>query len=109
MGVPKDLDLSGSKCTTLEMKLLKKLISKYSKCFARNLKSPDPALGVTHNIDTGAAKPINCAPFSVSPVQRTAIESQINDMLKNKIIEPFRSPCAALIVLEGVNTFQPSI
>ena len=100
MGVPrKDLDLSGSKCTALEMKLLKKLISKYSKCFAKNPKSPDPALGVTHNIDTGAAKPINCAPYRVSPVQRTAIESQINDMLKNKIIEPSRSPLAAPIVL----------
>ena len=98
-GFPNDLDLSGTNCSKLELKLLRKLITKYSRCFAKNPKSPDSAKGVEHTIDTGVARPINCAPYRASPAQREAIEQQINEMFKNKIIEPSRSPWAAPIVL----------
>ena len=97
--LPQGLDLNDTNCDENELKQLKQLISKYKDCFSSTPKSPKPAIGITHTIDTGNSKPINSAPYRASPAQRKVIESQIEDMLNNNIIEPSKSPWASLIVL----------
>jgi len=99
--LPKYLNLSNTKCNKSELEQLKTLICKYHKCFSSHSKSPDPALGVTHSIETGVARPVNCAPYKASPAQRIAIENQINEMLTDNIIEPSKSPSVLPIVLVG--------
>ena len=40
-----------------------------------------------HTIDTGDSKPIKCRPYRTSPAAKQEIQRQIDEMLKNDIIE----------------------
>jgi hypothetical protein len=40
-----------------------------------------------HTIDTGDSKPIKCRPYRTSPAAKQEIQKQIDEMLKNDIIE----------------------
>lgn len=63
----------------------------------------DGHLGCTslaeHVIDTGDAKPINLPPYRTSPAKKRIIEEQIQQMLRDNIIEPSTSPWAAPVVI----------
>lgn len=45
----------------------------------------------THSIQTGDSLPIKCAFYRQTPEMRREIDRQVNDMLKNKVIEPSNS------------------
>ena len=52
-----------------------------------------------HKIDTGKAPPQRKRPYRVSPKVKQEIDEQIEDMLKNDIIEPSNSFWAAPVVM----------
>lgn len=57
---------------------------------------------VEHCIDTGETKPICLPPYQASPAKRKIIEQQIEEMLRNDIIEPASGPWAShLVIVEG--------
>ena len=53
----------------------------------------------THKIETGNAPPQRKRPYRVSPQIKQQIDAQIEDMLKNDIIEPSNSLWAAPVVM----------
>jgi hypothetical protein len=52
-----------------------------------------------HTIDTGDSKPIKCSPYRTSPAAKQEIQRQIDEMLKNDIIEHSTSEYSFPIVL----------
>ena len=52
-----------------------------------------------HKIDTGDAKPINLPPYRTSPTKKRIIEEQVEQMLRDGIIEPSTGPWAAPVVI----------
>lgn len=96
-GLPKDLDLSGTKLTEEELNKLKDLIKKYSDLFSMNKLGG--AAGVTHSIDTGENHPINLPPYHASVKEREVIEEQISDMLRKEVIRPSKSPWSFPVVM----------
>ena len=75
------------------------LLGKYRKVFAKGL----PEVGKTemyyHNIDTRDAEPISQRFYRQTPVMRRETERQIEEMLKNDIIENSNSEWHAPVVL----------
>ena len=82
-----------------ERKCAYQLLEEYSHCFAQG----DHDLGrvdlVTHTIETGDAQPIYQAPYASSYKQREIVKDQVENMLKNDVIEPASGPWASPIVL----------
>jgi len=91
------LDLNASELTTDQSYILKKTISEYSDIFSA--KYPGATDLVTHRIDVGDNQPINSAPYRVSPTERRIIDSEVDRMIKDNIIEPSKSPWASPVVL----------
>ena len=52
-----------------------------------------------HTIDTADSKPIKCRPYRTSPAAKQEIQKEIDEMLKNDIIEHFTSEYSFPIVL----------
>jgi transposase InsO family protein len=53
----------------------------------------------SHKIQLRHSSPINCRPRRHSPEQQTAIEAEVNEMLKDNVIQPSSSPYASEIVM----------
>jgi hypothetical protein len=70
-----------------EIQQVKILIKKYAQLFITN-KQRSTATGVYHEIDTGTARPLHCAPNRVAFKEREYIKQQVQEMLKNKVIQP---------------------
>ncbi len=77
---------------------MKILIKKYALLLITN-KQRGTAKGVYHEIDTGTARPLHCAPNRVAFKEREYIQQQVQEMLKNKVIQPSKSPWGSRIVL----------
>ena len=91
------LDLNNDELNSDQTFKLRQLITEYSDIFSS--KYPGATDLATHHIDVGNNKPINSAPYRVSPTERRVIESEVSRMLEEKIIEPSKSPWASPVVL----------
>ncbi|KRZ48049.1 Transposon Ty3-G Gag-Pol polyprotein [Trichinella nativa] len=73
------------------------------KEFADVLSTSDEDLGrtslVRHAIHTGDAKPVRCSPRRIPYHQRAQVESLLDEMLRQDVVEPSSSPWASPIVL----------
>lgn len=54
---------------------------------------------VVHTINTGTAAPVRCRPYNYSPVKKQVIKEQIEEMLKEGVIEESTSAWAAPAVI----------
>ncbi|UYV76014.1 hypothetical protein LAZ67_13002151 [Cordylochernes scorpioides] len=54
---------------------------------------------VKHKIDTSDSRPIKQRPYRVSPVERRAIQSEVDKMIKMGIVQPSESPWSSPVVL----------
>ena len=72
-------------------------------CHADVFSKSEDDLGLTdlamHNIDTADAKPIRQQLRRHPPAHRDAISQQVDDYLKQRVIEPASSPWASNLVL----------
>ena len=78
--------------------LVENLLHNFKDIFASNTLKPGVTSLVEHTIDTGNSKPINQAPYRVGFHERKTIETEINQMLENGIIEPSKSPWASSVM-----------
>lgn len=93
------LRLEDSAMTVEQLERMKKLISRYQKRFLPKGKAVGQTNMVGHSIDIDGARPINQAPYRAGPRERTVIEEQTEEMLKNNIIRASKSPWASPVVL----------
>lgn len=76
-----------------------KLLNEHKDLFDNKLIEPGMAEGMTHNIITTSATPINQAPYRAGHKERDIIHEQVEDMWKKGVIKPSQSPWAAAVVL----------
>ena len=95
----KALDLPESKYSPEEMTKLKGLLKESTDIFALN----DSELGYTdivrHSIDTGNHMPIKQQPYRTPIVRRDRIKQMVDQMQKQGIVQPSKSPWASPVVL----------
>ena len=84
-----------------QIKQVHNLLCKYSDLFDVDKKSTATVTMVEHEIDTGNTKPIHQPPNRVGPAQRKIMKLHVDEMLKNKVIQPSNSPYAAPVILVG--------
>jgi hypothetical protein len=91
------LDLNSRALNDDQSYKIRKLVSEYSDIFSAQYTGATDL--VSHKIDVGSNQPINSAPYRVSPTERRIIDSEVDRMLRYKIIEPSKSPWASPVVL----------
>ena len=80
------------------------LMAQFSDVFTENAKGPRPAHipdaeELSGIFDTGSSGPISRPPFRVAQTEKHVIKANIDEMLKNNICRPSRSPWAAPVIL----------
>jgi len=102
--LPPDLDLSEVDLSEQELERVKNLLRENVGIF----KKPGDKLGganlVTHSIETESSRPINHPPFRASPHERAVIDQQIDEMVKDGVAIPSKSPWASRVVLVNKKT-----
>ncbi|VDI00395.1 Hypothetical predicted protein [Mytilus galloprovincialis] len=93
------IDNASPELTSEQRQQLEKCIFEYQDIFS----SPDGKLGrtgiVKHSIDTGDAKPVRVPPRRIPLGQKQVIETEIDKMLKNDVIEPSNSAWSSPVLL----------
>jgi hypothetical protein len=82
-----------------DRKALVSLLTKYGDCFGWDFKTTGNCTLEPFQIDTGANKPIYTPPYRQAPMEKENIRAQIEDMLRNGLIEPSNSPWASPVLL----------
>lgn len=91
------IDLSETKLSNDQKKQLQELVDKYPDVFT---SKPDRTKKLTHQIQvTEGTRPIHVGPYRCATKCRQIIEENINEMLKEEIITPSKSPWASSVVL----------
>ncbi|UYV71040.1 hypothetical protein LAZ67_8001511, partial [Cordylochernes scorpioides] len=79
--------------------MIAECLEKYSEVFDFDRKSFSTTSNVKHKIDTSDSRPIKQRPYRVSPVERRAIQSEVDKMIKMGIVQPSESPWSSPVVL----------
>ena len=79
------------------MSKFKGLLKRFPRAFYLPNSPLSPIKGFHHNIDTGNASPVYKLPYRKSPAELAAIKTEIERMLRLRIIEPSHSPWGAHI------------
>ena len=94
-----ELDVNIENLNADQVAEVNQLLSDFSHLFDPPGSQRGLAKGVTHEIDTGTAKPINCAPYRRSPKEREQLRTLVDDMLGKGIVKESQSPWASPVVL----------
>ena len=92
-------DLGNSDLNEEQKEILTQFLNQNRNVFATNLQELGKTSLYKHTIDTGDSKPIKCRPYRTSPAAKQEIQKQIDEMLKNDIIEHSTSEYSFPIVL----------
>jgi hypothetical protein len=93
------IDLSDSDISDEDKSTLQQFLASHRNTFAKDVSELGASTVHFHRIDTGDAKPINQRFYRTSPALKKEIDRQIEDMLKNDIIEPSMSNWGSPVVL----------
>jgi hypothetical protein len=80
-------DLGKSKLNEEQNEILAKFLNRNRDVFATILQELGKTSLYKHTIDTGDSKPIKCRPYRTPLAAKQEIQRQIDEMLKNDIIE----------------------
>lgn len=87
----------------------RELLKKYRGIFPSENGRPGRSNAVTHNIDTGGARPIRQTASRLPHTNRTKARKVIQQMQKECVTEPSNGPCASSLVLvkikDGITRF----
>ena len=98
--VEKKDDISlGTNLSNVQKKHVLELIKKYDDVFAKDPKNPSRNTLVNHDIITECQKPIYVKPRRIPMGWEKEVEIQVEEMLKNKIIRPSKSPWNSPIIM----------
>lgn len=75
------------------------LLQSYSECFASSSKVRQTTIAKHRIITDEHTRPLRQSPYRVSPRERQAIRDQVEEMLRDDVIQPSKSPWAAPVVL----------
>ena len=92
-----NIDFNVNELTPIQVKLVSELLKNSADIFAAT--NPGTTHLVNHHIDVGDSLPVHSIPYRTSPKEREIIQTEVDKMLKAKVIQPSRSPWAAPIVL----------
>ena len=93
-----DVKIDETNLTKDQLNQVHALLARKAQVFAKRHEIPSQASNVTHGIDTQDHTPINCTKYRTSHKERPIISEHIKEMLKNRVIEPSKSPWAFPIV-----------
>ena len=91
--------MATSSLSSEEKEQLHQLLEQNRDVFAFNSKQLGRTGIVQHVIDTGDSLPIRQRPYRVGPATQKEINSQIEEMLANDVIQPSVSPWASPVIL----------
>ena len=92
-----NIDFNVNELTPIQVKLASELLKTSADIFAAT--NPGTTHLVNHHIDVGDSLPVHSIPYRTSPKEREIIQTEVDKMLKAKVIQPSRSPWEAPIVL----------
>ena len=90
---------TGEKLTPAQRCIAWTLMRAYADVFNASTVTPTRTAKYEATIDTGSARPINAAPYRVSPAERKVIDNSIDEMLSAGVVRPSRSPWSSPVVL----------
>ncbi|UYV66998.1 hypothetical protein LAZ67_4003622, partial [Cordylochernes scorpioides] len=93
------LSLVDERLNEEQKSMIAECLEKYSEVFDFDRKSFSTTSNVKHKIDTSDSRPIKQRPYRVSPVERRAIQSEVDKMIKMGIVQPSESPWSSPVVL----------
>ncbi|UYV61758.1 hypothetical protein LAZ67_1006359, partial [Cordylochernes scorpioides] len=93
------LSLVDERLNEEQKSMIAECLEKYSEVFDFDRKSFSTTSNVKHKIDTSDSRPIKQRPYRVSPVERRAIQSEVDKMMKMGIVQPSESPWSSPVVL----------
>lgn len=82
-----------------QQKELKALLHQYKDCFSSSSRLRQTPLAKHRVITDEYARPLRQSPYRVSAREREAIKQQVDEMLRDDIIQPSTSPWASPVVL----------
>lgn len=97
-GVP-SIDLSGCKLNNRQKGELRSLLKKYNHVFSKTENDRGLTNLVEHRIDTGDARPIKQPPRRVPFHLRDELETQVQEMLQDGVVEQCSGPWSSPVVL----------
>ena len=83
-----------------QKKEVSRLLSKYSEVFSKSDNDIGRSGIIKHRIQTGNAQPIKERPRRVPVYLNEEVDTQIENMLKENVIKPSKSPWSSSIVME---------
>lgn len=75
------------------------ILRQYADCFSRSSKIGQTPIAKHRIITDESSRPVRRSPYRVSPRERDAIKAQVDEMLREDIIQPSQSPWASPVVL----------
>lgn len=94
-----EIDFSNTDLTLRQQEDIRKLLRTYSNVFSHSQTDLGRTSIVQHVIDTGDHKPIKLRPYRTSPENREEISRQVQEMLKNDLVEESCSAWSAPVIL----------
>lgn len=93
------LKFDRTKFSTDQVHQINIFVNRFKKLFQKKLNNPGQANSVKHFIDTGNFQPINSVPYRCGEKEKEALNTQLNEMLKQGAVVPSKSPWSFPVVL----------
>jgi hypothetical protein len=94
-----EIDVGDAETSATDKTLILDVLKAHMNVFARSKRDLGRVKMVQFTIDTGSSPPLRSGLRPMSPPQREIVETQINEMLDDGIIEPSYGPWSSPIVL----------
>jgi hypothetical protein len=94
-----EIDVGDAETSATDKTLIIDVLRAHMNVFARSKRDHGRVKMVQFTIDTGSSPPLRSGLRPMSPPQREIVETQINEMLDDGIIEPSYGPWSSPIVL----------
>ncbi|UYV75572.1 K02A2.6-like [Cordylochernes scorpioides] len=97
----KILSLVDERLNEEQKSMIAECLEKYSEVFDFETKSFSTTSNVKHKIDTSDSRPIKQRPYRVSPVERGAIQSEVDKKINMGIVQPSESSLVVFYNFDG--------
>ena len=93
------IEIGDNKTPTNEKEKLLAIILKYTKCFSTHDGDIGRTNIIQHKIEIEGEKPRRCAVRPLNPAMRDVLKRELNELLKNDLIQESRSDYASPVVM----------
>ncbi|KFD66777.1 hypothetical protein M514_13209 [Trichuris suis] len=89
----------GEQLNGIQRAEVEKVLQSFPQLFRKSGNCAAADHGITHRIPTQAVNPVTCRPYRVSSSERKAIAEQVNEMMRDGIVERSSSPWSFPVVM----------